>query len=113
MWAGHAREFLGDLNVPQLEANLEELTAVAGALSHLGEASRKVDREFKAAHSEIPWADIAGMRDRLVHEYWKIDAKIVHDTVRENLPPLMAFLADHVTEGPATTAVEKAKEPRE
>jgi len=66
------------------------------ALIHLvqviGEAGRRVSREFSDDHVEIPWADIVGMRHKVVHDYLGVDEDIVWQVVTEDLPKLVAAL---------------------
>jgi uncharacterized protein with HEPN domain len=66
------------------------------ALTHLvqviGEAARRVSREFTAAHPEIPWEDIVGMRHKVVHDYLGVDEDIVWEVVTEDLPKLVETL---------------------
>ena len=66
------------------------------ALMHLiqiiGEAARKVSPECRKAHPEIPWAEIVGVRHRLVHQYFKIIPEKVWDVVERDLPALIALL---------------------
>lgn len=66
------------------------------ALTHLiqtiGEAGRRVSREFCEAHPEIRWADIIGMRHKVVHDYLGVDDDIVWQVVTEDLPKLVATL---------------------
>jgi len=61
-------------------------------LEIIGEAARGVSAEFRAAHAEIPWRSIAGMRDRLVHGYFDVNLDVVWQTVRQDLPPLIEQL---------------------
>ncbi len=60
------------------------------ALIHLvqviGEAGRRVSREFSDGHPEIPWAEIVGMRHKVVHDYLGVDEDIVWQVVTEDLP---------------------------
>ncbi len=58
----------------------------------IGEAASKVREGFQEAHPEIPWAVIVGMRNRLVHAYFDVDLDRVWDTVKDDLPPLIARL---------------------
>ena len=58
----------------------------------IGEAAGKVSKEFQASHSEIPWSDIIGMRNRLIHAYFDVDVDRVWDTVHDDLPPLITAL---------------------
>jgi uncharacterized protein with HEPN domain len=58
----------------------------------LGEAARKVSPEFRQAHQEIPWQGIIGMRNRMVHEYFRIIPAKVWDVVRDEIPALIPLL---------------------
>lgn len=58
----------------------------------IGEAAASVTREKRAELNQIPWANIIGMRNRLVHAYFAIDLDIVWDTVTQALPELIAKL---------------------
>ncbi|MBI2833385.1 MAG: DUF86 domain-containing protein [Acidobacteria bacterium] len=66
------------------------------ALTHLiqviGEAARHVPREFCDEHPEVPWADIIGMRHKVVHDYLGVDEDIVWQVVTVDLPKLAAAL---------------------
>jgi uncharacterized protein with HEPN domain len=67
------------------------------ALTHLlqmiGEAARRVGPDFRSQHSNVPWAEIVGMRHRVVHDYLNIDQDIVWDVVKSDLPLLIVELA--------------------
>ena len=64
--------------------------AVRVRLIEIGEAVKAVDAELLAEESDIPWIDVAGMRDQLAHRYFDTAHSIVRATVREDLPPLVA-----------------------
>ncbi|HLX09039.1 MAG TPA: DUF86 domain-containing protein [Thermoanaerobaculia bacterium] len=66
--------------------------AVIRVLQVLGEASRRVSPKFKQDHPAIPWAELAGLRNRLVHEYMKIDLAILWEVVQVDLEPLVRQL---------------------
>jgi uncharacterized protein with HEPN domain len=59
----------------------------------MGEAVKKVSGQTRAAHPEIPWRDIAAMRDRVVHDYFGISLDIVWDVMQHHVPPLREKLA--------------------
>ncbi len=48
--------------------------------------------DFVAAHSEIPWTSIIGMRNRIAHNYYALDFEVIWDTVRTSIPELLASL---------------------
>ena len=58
------------------------------SLEIIGEAAKKVSPEFKQQHPEIEWRAMAGMRDKLIHDYFGIDYDIVWDVVINKLPSL-------------------------
>ncbi len=55
----------------------------------LGEGVRRLSAEFQARHPAIPWHEIVGMRNRLVHEYDDVDLHIVWQSVRKDVPLLI------------------------
>lgn len=54
----------------------------------IGEAVRHVSKDLRQIYPEIPWEDIAGMRDKLIHDYFGVDLEKVWLTTKEDLPPL-------------------------
>jgi uncharacterized protein with HEPN domain len=74
------------------------------ALIHLiqiiGEAGRQVSTEFSDSPPEIPWAEIIGMRRKVVHDYLGVDEDIVWQVVTEDLPRLLAALESIVPPTP-------------
>jgi uncharacterized protein with HEPN domain len=63
--------------------------AVMRNLQIIGEAVRKISDEFRDEHPEIPWGEILGMRNRLVHEYGRIQMEKVWETVVDDVPALI------------------------
>lgn len=62
--------------------------AVVRNLEIIGEASRHVSRQTKRKYPEIPWAQIVGMRNKVIHEYSGVDLTILWKTVEEDIPDL-------------------------
>ena len=62
--------------------------AVIRNLEIIGEAVKNISKDLRAKHSDIPWQQIAGMRDEMIHEYFGVDLSIVWNVVVKDLPTL-------------------------
>jgi uncharacterized protein with HEPN domain len=58
----------------------------------LGEAARHISEDFRANHPEVPWRQIIGMRNRMVHEYFRVIPAKVWDVVEQEIPALISLL---------------------
>jgi uncharacterized protein with HEPN domain len=67
-------------------------SAVIREFQVIGEAARLISDTMRHTHPEVPWHSIAGMRNRLIHEYFDIRLDVVWDTIQDNLAPLIAQL---------------------
>jgi len=66
--------------------------AVMRMLEVIGEAARRLSEEMRDEHPEVPWAQMIGMRNRLIHEYFRIDADKVWDAVQDDIPALISMV---------------------
>lgn len=66
--------------------------AVVRSLEIIGEASKKIPSEIKALWPEIEWKNMAGMRDRLIHDYMGTNYVIVYDVAKNKIPHLYSQL---------------------
>ena len=60
----------------------------------IGEAAKQVPLSIRREYSKVPWRDMAGMRDKLIHGYFGIQLDVVWKTIKERLPPLRLLLLD-------------------
>ena len=70
--------------------------AVVRSLEIIGEATKKLDDEFKSIHNHIEWKKIAGTRDKLIHDYFGIDYDIVWNIIETKIHDLDYFLKELV-----------------
>lgn len=81
------REFTAEGHTAFLTTPLVQ-NAVVYNLTVIGEAARQVSVWLKEKHPEVPWRDIIGTRNKVVHEYFRIDLDAVWDVVQNDLPQL-------------------------
>jgi uncharacterized protein with HEPN domain len=62
------------------------------SLTVIGEAAKNISSEFRSAHADVPWRAVAGIRDRIVHEYFRTNTRRIWDVVQEDLDALEAAL---------------------
>lgn len=100
MWlaARDARSFLDGLDRAAFLASRLHQNAVIRSLEVIGEAAGKVSSATQAAHPDIPWRDITGMRHRLIHGYAEVRIDLVWTVAQERLGALIAALAPLIPE---------------
>lgn len=81
-------QFVVGLDFKHFTKNEEKTLAVIHALQIIGEAVNRLPPSLKQRYPEVPWMDIIGMRNIIVHGYFLVDLKVVWKTVKESLPPL-------------------------
>jgi uncharacterized protein with HEPN domain len=82
-------ELTGRIGRAQFESDWVLQNAVIRELEILGEAAGRVSKQFVAVHDEIPWKEITGLRHKLIHDYFEVDAAIVWTTATVNVPRVL------------------------
>ena len=90
--ARDAAEFAAGLTFPQFEQSQLHQNAILKAIEIIGEAAARISEETKQAHPGIPWPEIIGMRNRLVHAYFEVDLKRVWKTAQQDIPRLVDII---------------------
>ena len=62
--------------------------AASRSFKIIGEAVKKLPQEFRDKHSDIEWKKIAGMRDKIIHNYFSVDYEILWDAIKQKLPTI-------------------------
>lgn len=87
-----ARGLIASRNREDLTDDEQLSLALQRLIEIIGEAATKVTVETRSKATAIPWAAIAGMRNRLIHAYFDVNLDLLWDTLTDDLPPLMAAL---------------------
>ncbi len=78
--------FVEGMTSEQFQQDDKTASAVIRKFEIIGEASRNIPEEVKLRHPDVPWKEMAGMRDRLIHAYFGIDYNLVWLTIKNRVP---------------------------
>ncbi len=84
--------FAQRLDKSALANNEEKQSAILYQVIIVGEATKRLSAEFRSQHPEVPWKDIAGMRDILAHQYDRVNLNTLWDAIQTDIPELLALL---------------------
>ncbi|MEC4804325.1 MAG: HepT-like ribonuclease domain-containing protein [Jaaginema sp. PMC 1079.18] len=90
-------ETIAELSYEEFAQNRQVLRVVLYCLAVIGEAVSTTVSELEAAESRIPWYQIRGMRNIVIHEYFRVDIQMIWETVQRDLQPLKAALQQILT----------------
>ncbi len=80
--------FLGTMSYEEFVKDEKTNNAVVWKIQIIGEATKNVPRSVRQKYPDIPWKEMAGMRDRIVHSYFGIDHEIVWNVIKRRLPEI-------------------------
>ena len=78
------KKFVGNITYEAFTDNLEKVYAVAKAFENIGEAVKNIPIEITEEYPQIPWSEVAKMRDVLTHHYFGVDDKVLWDTLGDD-----------------------------
>ncbi|MBW4514807.1 MAG: DUF86 domain-containing protein [Timaviella obliquedivisa GSE-PSE-MK23-08B] len=84
--------FTAGLDYASLESDRRTQAAVFYEILVIGKAANRLSDKFRVEHSTVPWKDIIGMQNILAHQYDKVDAEVVWDVIRQDVPELILLL---------------------
>jgi len=85
---GKVMDFVKNISYEEFIQDDKTVFAVVRALEIIGEAAKNIPDDIRKNYPEIPWKDMAGMRDKVIHEYFGVKLSIVWRAVKEEIPPL-------------------------
>lgn len=91
-------DFVKGFDFEEFSRDTKTIYAVVRALEIIGEATKNLPDSLRLNHPEVPWKDMAGFRDKVVHGYFGVDLEVVWDTAVEDAPYLKSLIANILDE---------------
>ncbi len=89
----YIKEFVGTMKQKEFIADEKTRSAVAFKIENIGEASKNIPRAIRAKYKDLPWTDMARMRNKITHFYFGINYKVAWSVVKKELPAIEPAVA--------------------
>ncbi|WP_406656196.1 DUF86 domain-containing protein [Methanolobus sp. ZRKC2] len=93
-----AEDFVSDCTYEEFSGDIKTQYAVIRALEIIGEAAKNVPEDIRQKYPAVPWKDIAGIRDKLIHAYFGVDLEVVWLSVKEGIPEAKPLIENLLNE---------------
>lgn len=81
-------QFVARMELEDFKKDIKTSDAVIKRFENIGEATKNIPEEIKAGYPDIPWKEMAGMRDKLVHFYFGVKHELVWTAVKNRIPAI-------------------------
>lgn len=91
-------EYSKGLSFDEFSEDCKTIDAIIRNFEIIGEATKNIPEEMKKEYPEVPWKRMAGIRDKLIHEYFGVDTDILWKAIKEELPEIKSKIEKILTE---------------
>lgn len=92
------QEYCKKITRVKLLRDVEKQDAIARRLAIIGEVAARLPKSAANEMKEVPWKDIVGMRNKIIHDYGDVDVAVLWATVKQDLPPLKKIILSRLRE---------------
>ena len=89
-------DYISNVNFEKFQEKSIIHDAVIRQLEIIGEATKNLSEDFTKKHKNIPWRYMAGMRDKLIHQYFGVDFDLIWKTLETDIPVLQKYIKENI-----------------
>jgi len=86
--------FTKGMSYSDFASDKKTINAVIRSLEVIGEATKNLPESFRSNYPDVPWKQMAGMRDKLIYNYFGIDIQMVWQAVEKHIPHILALIRE-------------------
>lgn len=86
--------FIDGMEFEDFIKDKKTIYSVVRAIEIIGEAAKNVPEQVRKKYPDVPWKQMAGMRDKLIHEYFGVDLEILWETAKDDVPQLKTPISE-------------------